>query len=644
MLICPQCTFQNPNGNKFCQSCGVSLTHRVCPECGTEVPVNAQVCHQCGAQCGKVWQAIISVTKRGNEDGELIREEKAENEQETSPTACISGSHLTLGSYLDKKQRYQLLEPLSTVNESEMWVKVLDCQPYQISPIEAILASQRQGLVMPSVEITGVSPLAQAYIFLQSQGHLGIPAIHDVWEQDNIQVLLIEDRSHWQCLLDIWEAETTSTLEILHYLDQMSRLWGALETVSCRQSLLKLDNLRLNAEKKLGLERLYVESLKEMPEIVFLDTERVETFTILEHPLTIQALGEVWQAIFRQSQRTYFGSIVRILEDLELGKIETVEQLRSHLQEIIAELETPLIRIADPIKENAAAPTILQSHDLPNVLPSMELSSLENAAGTDVGKKRNYNEDYFGIQTKISELELPNQQILEFRGLYILCDGMGGHAGGEVASELAVNTLKEYFDQHWTTNQIPTEDQIREAVYVANQAVYELNQQQLRSGVKRMGTTLVMLLIQGTQAAVAHVGDSRLYRLRPNKDLEQMTVDHEVGQREISRGVDASIAYSRPDAYQLTQALGPRDQNAISPDVKFFTITEDSLLLLVSDGLSDNDVLEIYGQNNLISLLHSDSNLEQGVTELIDLANQYNGHDNITVILIRAKVRLNMSG
>jgi protein phosphatase len=632
MLICPQCTFENPSYNKFCQSCGASLTHKVCPECSAEVPVNEQLCHNCGAECGQVWQAIISVTQK-----EFIpREEKGENDQETSPGVGISLSHLKLGSYLDQKQRYQLLEPLSDVNEDQMWVKVLDCQPYQISPIEAILANQTQGLVMPSVEITRFSPLAQAYIVLQSQGHLGIPAIHDVWEQDNMQVLLIEDRSHWQCLLDLWAVESTSTLEILRYLDEMSRLWEALEVVNCRQSLLKLDNLRLDADQKLGLERLYVDALNETQNHV-----EAETLTIPEGVLTIQALGEVWQVLFIVSQRTCFGSLVGILDDLKLGKIQTVAQLRSHLQGMITDLETPITPIADSIKGDTVAPTILQPHE-PNVFPSMALSSLENAAGTDVGKKRNCNEDYFGIQTKISELELPNQRIVEFRGLYILCDGMGGHAGGEVASELAVNTIKDYFDQHWT-NQIPTQEEICQAVYLANQAVYELNQEQLRSGLKRMGTTLVMLLIQGTQAAVAHVGDSRLYRFTLHRGLEQVTIDHEVGQREISRGVEASVAYSRSDAYQLTQALGPRNQNAISPDVKFFTITEDSLLLLVSDGLSDNDLLEVYGQNYLIHLLHSDSNLEQGVRELIDLGNQYNGHDNITVILVRAKVCPNMN-
>jgi protein phosphatase len=148
-----------------------------------------------------------------------------------------------------------------------------------------------------------------------------------------------------------------------------------------------------------------------------------------------------------------------------------------------------------------------------------------------------------------------------------------------------------------------------------------------------------MVLIQDTQAVVAHVGDSRLYRISRTQGLEQVTVDHEVGQREIKRGIEAAIAYSRPDAYQLTQALGPRNEHFVVPDLQFFELDEDTLLLLCSDGLSDNDLIEKNWQTHLKPLLSSRTNLEQGANELIELANQYNGHDNITAVLIRAKVR-----
>jgi protein phosphatase len=645
MLICPQCKFENPNSNKFCQNCGTSLAHKVCPECSTDdVPVNALSCHNCGAECGTVFWAII--TKKTA--GEVLGDERA---------IFSSSSEIPLSSYLDSQKRYQLLEPLPAQTETatitDVGIRVIDCQPYQMSPIDAMLASQQSDLLTPSVEVSEIPGVAKLYIALQSQGERGIPPIHDAWQQGDMQVVIIEDRSNWQYLLERWQEETTSSLKILHWCYEMTQLWAVLEPVNCRQSLLDLSNLRLDEDQTLALQRLYVESSNSQPATELPEDAQAQTSAIPEEPLTIQALGRVWQALFRQSQRTQFGSVVQMLGDLEVGKIETIAQLRSRLKEISIELEALKIATLPPIKEeNTAVSTIAQSDepedsisksdDMQTVVLAMQLSSLEDVGRTDVGRQRHHNEDYFGIETKSNKLEFPKSRVLEGHGLYILCDGMGGHAGGEIASELAVNILREYFQEHWITNQLPTEDNIREAVYLANEAIYKLNQQDARSGVGRMGTTLVMLLIQDTQAAVTHVGDSRLYRLTRKQGLEQVTVDHEVGQREINRGVEASIAYARPDAYQLTQALGPRDQNSINPDVSFFEINEDTLLLLASDGLSDNDLLETHWQTHLEPLLSSGANLELGVTDLIELANQHNGHDNITGILIRAKVRPNL--
>ncbi|MEH1771484.1 serine/threonine phosphatase [Nostoc sp.] len=671
MLICPQCKFENPNSNKFCQNCGTSLTHKVCPECSTDdVPVNALRCHNCDTECGTVFWAIIAKEKtdealgdagdvrNAGDAGDVRDVGDEEDEGAISSLSPVSpSSQIALGSYLDSQERYQLLDPLPAQTETatitDVNIRVLDCQPYQISPIEVMLASQQSDLLTPSVEASGIPRLAKLYIALQSQSERGIPQIHDAWQQGDMQVVIIEDRSDWQYLLDLWQQETTSSLKILHWCYEMTQLWAVLEPVNCRQSLLDLSNLRLDEDQTLALQRLYVESSNSQPAAESPEDAQAQTSAIPEEPLTIQALGRVWQALFRESQRTQFGSVVQMLGDLDVGKIHTITQLRSRLQEISVELEALGSETLPPIKEkNTAVPTISQSDepediisktdDMPTVVLAMQLSSLEDAGRTDVGRQRHHNEDYFGIETKIHKLELPKSRVLEGHGLYILCDGMGGHAGGEIASELAVNTLRQYFQEHWIANQLPTEDSIREAVYLANEAIYKLNQQDARSGVGRMGTTLVMLLIQDTQAAVVHVGDSRLYRLTRKQGLQQVTVDHEVGQREINRGVEASIAYARPDAYQLTQALGPRDENSINPDVGFFEINEDTLLLLASDGLSDNDLLETHWQTHLEPLLSSAANLERGVTDLIELANQHNGHDNITGILIRAKVRPNL--
>jgi protein phosphatase len=366
-------------------------------------------------------------------------------------------------------------------------------------------------------------------------------------------------------------------------------------------------------------------------------------------------LGCMWHTLFRQSQRTQFGALMQLLGDLDNSSIETMEQLQSRLKAIASELQpvpdhNDSFDVTDTLVSapNTAAPTVLQfeqpeengnkSDDTPTIVLPMQLNSLENAGLTDVGRQRDHNEDYFGIETKVNKTELPKASAIAARGLYILCDGMGGHAGGEIASELAVSTLRKYFQTYWNYNHLPSEDIIRQGVREANKAIYDLNQNEARSGVGRMGTTLVMVLVQDTYIAVAHVGDSRLYRYT-RKGLEQITIDHEVGQREIARGVEPSIAYARPDAYQLTQALGPRDENLINPDVQFFQISEDTLFILASDGLSDNNLLETHWQTHLQPLLSANANLDNGVRELIDIANKYNGHDNITAVLIRAKVR-----
>ncbi|BAY26020.1 protein-serine/threonine phosphatase [Calothrix sp. NIES-2100] len=657
MLICPQCKFENSNTNKFCQNCGVSLTHKICPECNTSVPVNAKNCPNCGAECGTLWWAIIAKQATGSGEIETGGDRKNEELEKDELSPLPISSQLVVGSYLDQEQRYQLLEPLPSLEElapnTEVCIQVLDCQPYQIAPLVAMLENSNKGLVTPSVAATGIPQLAKPYIALKPHGHVGIPPIHDAWQQGDIQVVLIQDRSNWPHLLERWQENTTSSLQILHWCSEMTQLWTLLEPVNCCQSLLDVSNLLLDEDQTLALGRLYSDPLNSQITADVSADLMEQTSTQQEQPLTIQALGRVWQALFRQSQRTQFGSIVQMLGDLEIGKIETIAQLRSRLQEMSTEIVPPTAETFSPTKEQYnTAPTLLQvdeledfnlkNDDMPTVVLPMQLSSLQDAGQTDVGRQRHHNEDYFGIESNINKLELPKTRVLQARGLYILCDGMGGHAGGEIASELAVNTLRQYFQEHWIANQLPTEDEIAQAVYLANQAIYDLNQKDARSGVGRMGTTLVMLLIQDSHAAVAHVGDSRLYCVTHKRGLKQITIDHEVGQREISKGVEASIAYARPDAYQLTQALGPRDENSINPDVEFFEINEDTLFILASDGLSDNDLLENNWQTHLLPLLGSGTNLEVGVTDLIDLANQYNGHDNITAILVRAKVRPNL--
>ncbi|MEO6863584.1 MAG: serine/threonine phosphatase, partial [Microcoleus sp.] len=413
--------------------------------------------------------------------------------------------------------------------------------------------------------------------------------------------------------------------QIVYWLHEMTELWAALEPWRCRQSLLELTNLRVNPDSSFSFASLRLQYL--YPESAGSNLQLID-------------LGQLWQAIFNQSDRTQFGALLELLQQMYRGEISTIEELRSRLETVPLELQaapsptlTPT-RFQNDIPENS--PPEVVGEVLTQPMP-VQMYSLEDTGLTDVGRTRDHNEDFFSIWTQINKLETSFGRIFQSKGLYILCDGMGGHDGGEVASQLAAETLREFFQTSWE-NQLPQADTIREGVLLANKAIFEINQKDGRSGSGRMGTTLVVVLVQDTKFAVAHVGDSRLYRLRKGQTLEKITSDHEVGQREIKRGVDPETAYSRPDAYQLTQAIGPRDGNFLKPDVQFLDLCEDTLLILASDGLTDNDLLETHWRKTLEPLLNPQANLDQGVAELIELGNKRNGHDNLTAIIIRAQV------
>ncbi|PIG95289.1 serine/threonine phosphatase [Gloeocapsopsis sp. IPPAS B-1203] len=625
MLICPQCQFENPTNNKFCQQCGTSLTHKPCAKCGTTVALNQERCHNCNAVTGTIWFATAQ------NQSSLISSTASETPCQTDTVATVDETSdlavqniplpvlpkLEVGAFLDQQQRYQILDVLTaSADQTEICWRVLDCQPLQVSPLLAGAAAVEE-----------VPAIAKTYLTLQSQLQQVVPAIHDAWQSDDVEFVLIEDRSHWQQLVTLWQDNQTSPLQILYWLHEMTQLWVALEPWQCQQSLLELANLRVDEDGVLALQRLYNKP---------------------DAGITLHDLGDLWYQLFQESQRTQLGLLVELINALQSGSIQSIDEVRSHLESIAAEFQDQFAPTTTSLSSDSAetlddvqevGDTQIYTESMPTLLLPVALFSLEDAGSTDVGRQREHNEDFFGIETTIHKLDTPGDRTLQARGLYILCDGMGGHAGGEVASKLAVHTLKQYFESHWQSDRLPDENTIREAVQLANQAIYDLNQQDARAGVGRMGTTLVMALIQNTQVAVAHVGDSRLYRLSRQYGLEQVTTDHEVGQREILRGIEPDVAYGRPDAYQLTQALGPREASYVSPDVQFLELSEDTLLILTSDGLSDNDLVEHHWHTHLEPLLSSEANLTQGLANLIDLANHYNGHDNITAILIRAKVR-----
>lgn len=687
MLVCPQCQFANPNPNKFCQQCGTSLTQKFCPDCGTLVSLDVLNCPNCGALTGTILQAIVSegisevvddhhlsgatapTSDSVESVSDLLEVSAPESKPEVETTAALSESeteavekkqsevwmsasidksnvpaddslttvtdssensleHQTLlqptvknvGEYLDTQQRYQLLEPLSPeLNNETVMVSVLDCQPLQVSPLKVLQTSAKTSEEIKMEPF--IIPAAQVYLTLQSQLSQHFPQLQDAWQQPSNTVLLLEDFTPFPRLSEKLKQPQTTAEQIILWLQQMAELWGILTPWQCRQSLLELANLRIRPTTPpvVCLQRLYPEPV--------------------DASLSLSELGEAWKQLFQESQRTLFGSVTQLLQQLSEGEIETLEHLQQGLAEALQEVNPT----ASTSQGSGTTQLQIDSNDqldqniAPTVPKRLPLKQLQAVGGSNVGRQRQRNEDAFGIQTLLNYQQTHGGETLDVKGLYVLCDGMGGHAGGDVASQLAVDTLRQYFHSEWV-GELPTPEMIQEAIEHTNHIIYDLNQQGVRSGVGRMGTTLVMAVVADNQIAIAHVGDSRLYRLTRQRGLEQMTIDHEVGQRAIQQGIDPETAYSSPDAYQLTQALGPRDQSYLQPDIQFLEVNEDTLFILASDGLTDNNLLETYQSTHLDPLLESSSDLKEGVQSLIDLANQQNGHDNITVILIKAEM------
>jgi protein phosphatase len=613
MQACPHCQFINPDGNRFCQKCGGALT-------GDLQPTVPQ-------------PPVLQLEELGRSVGAAT----------VNRYAILSGavSQLAARQFLDDQQRYQLTADLPTGDlNAQIEAIVVDFQPLQPPLLDDFY---RQQIGYPSApnpaQTRSIPAAAQPYLELRKRHpFLPLPKIHDAWEQDGLSVVLLEERSHFPSLLSLWSGQAL-LVEIIDWLDEMIELWAALQPQNSCRSLLELKNLRIDDDGLLCLQRLYEDEATQ--------------------PAKLPDLGATWQMLFSQSQRTQRGDMAQLFLDLQTGAVGTLDDLRSRLNTIKAALNdsgspaastpvsSPMPDLSTPLNLGVPLPDwdedlddsqemTRSSSDYSTVALPTQLISFEDAGLTDIGCQRNHNEDCFSLQSEVKKTESPQSKTLQTKGLYILCDGMGGHAGGEVASALAVDTLKTYFAENWQDH-LPNEDQIREAIGLANRAIFDLNQERASSGSGRMGTTLAMALVQNDRLAIAHVGDSRIYRFSARNGLEQIMVDHEVGQREIQRGVESAIAYGRPDAYQLTQALGPRDENGIKPDISFLELNEDMLLLLCSDGLTDNDLLETYWESHLTPLLSGQMSLDVGVSHLVELANQHNGHDNITAIAVRLR-------
>jgi len=242
---------------------------------------------------------------------------------------------------------------------------------------------------------------------------------------------------------------------------------------------------------------------------------------------------------------------------------------------------------------------------------------LASALLTDVGRKRERNQD------NVVEYIPPEQDALnEKGGLFVVCDGMGGHAAGEVASEIGVNTIREVY---FATRGDDVISGIARAVKAANEAIYSRARQ--HPELSGMGTTCVALIVAGGRAYIVNIGDSRAYIVRDGK-VRQVTQDHSWVAEQVRMGL-LTEEQARVHAHRnvITRSLGT--QPTITADLFVETIHEGDRIMLCSDGLYGY-VDEQAMMRDIVAL----NSPEMTVRQLIDMANENGGPDNISSIIV----------
>lgn len=256
----------------------------------------------------------------------------------------------------------------------------------------------------------------------------------------------------------------------------------------------------------------------------------------------------------------------------------------------------------------------------------MATHALQFAALTDVGKKREHNEDNFLVDRKMS--------------LFVVCDGMGGHAAGEVASAIAVRTVhdevkreRELVDDYLAgktgADRVSKRDILNMLEFAVNRASGRIHAEAAKDPKKRgMGTTIVAILFIGSQAFIVHVGDSRVYMLRENV-LEQVTEDHNVYNELLKRKkMTREQVEKLAPKNAITRAVGVYEH--CEPDTLVLDVVAGDRFLLCSDGLSEYFEEEL---TELATVLR-EPDADSAARTLIDTANDRGGKDNITAIIV----------
>jgi protein phosphatase len=386
-------------------------------------------------------------------------------------------------------------------------------------------------------------------------------------------------------LTTAWRSATS--MRQLNWLWQIAQLWQPLASEGVASTLLDSELIRTEG------------SLVRLLEL------RQDNQTSPDLP----QLGKFWQQLQSETKGAIAEFFSEVCRCLIAGDIHSGEQLVAILDKGLAELgrsQTPTIKIATK---------------------------------SDTGPSRQRNEDacYPPSGSVISKPPQPT-------AIAIVCDGIGGHEGGNVASNLAIETVQQQLHE---LTKSPSDDvhhalllaNLESAAAAANDQISQRNDNEHRQGRQRMGTTLVVALPIAHEMYIAHVGDSRAYWITRH-GCYQVTLDDDVASREVRLGYATyRDAVQQGASGSLVQALGMSASNSLHPTAQRFILDEDCIFLLCSDGLSDFDRVEQYWETEILPILTDKSDIAKVTDKLVEIANNQNGHDNVTIAIVHCQVK-----
>ncbi len=443
----------------------------------------------------------------------------------------------------------------------------------------------------------------EALPYLKAHPHrLHVPGLYGVLERTGAPpILLLENAPiHPQAgeLLPELAAGLFSALPLrqANWLWQLWELWGRLGELGLARSLFMPGNLRVDGWR-LRLVELCPDG----------------------EPPILSDLVELWRSL---------------LSPLHLSVSEPLRSLVNGIDANAVDLDTVAIELNQILLRQAA------------LVPTR----IALSGATAQGPTQPRNEDAcwpLGTQNEAAPMQVA-----------MVCDGVGGHDGGEVASQLAVQALQIQLQALLAEAQnelrgLPPQivvQQLEAVIRIVNELISFQNDNHGWAGRQRMGTTLVMAVVipqrvqtddgwgRVNEVYLAHVGDSRAYWITPDY-CHPLTVDDDIAGREVIACRQTwPHALERSDAGALTQALGTRSGDHLQPHIQRFVFDETGILLLCSDGLSDNYRIEDAWANYIGLIIKDIVTLDSAVASWIELANQKNGHDNTAVVLMQHKL------